>query len=220
LNQGESYYWQVKANNTAGSSSGCFVSTFATEPFDFALRVKVFIEAMYVSNQTMRSALNPNDTIADTITVGLASPTTKQILWSSKSIVNTSGTANVLFPQPALGQSYYIVVKHRNSLETWSLGTFAFNSPDTIYDFSNGANKAYGNNMIQVESGVYAIHSGDINQDGIINNADFAAVDNALGLGINTGYISTDVNGDGILESTDYSFIENKTQTIGTVMHP
>ena len=220
LNQGESYYWQVRANNTAGSSQSCFISTFATEPFDYALRVKVFVEAMYTSNQTMQAVFNPNDTISDSITVSLASPATKQILWSTKTLLNTTGTANALFPQPALGASYYIVVKHRNSLETWSQGTFAFNAPDTIYDFSNAANKAFGNNQVQVEPGVFAIHSGDINQDGIINATDFVTVDNTLGIGIFTGYISTDVNGDGILESSDYSFMENKTQTIRTVLHP
>jgi hypothetical protein len=69
VNQGESYYWQVRANNTAGASQSCFVSTFATIPFDYALRVKVFVEAMYLSNQTMYSALNPNDTLCDSITV-------------------------------------------------------------------------------------------------------------------------------------------------------
>ena len=67
---------------------------------------------------------------------------------------------------------------------------------------------------------MFAIHSGDINQDGIINATDFVTVDNTLGIGIFTGYISTDVNGDGILESSDYSFMENKTQTIRTVLHP
>ncbi len=220
MNQGDSYYWQVKANNSAGSSTGCNVSTFATEPFDFALNVKVFIEGMFLPNQTMKALLNPNDTLADTITVGLASPATKQILYSSKAIVSTFGRANALFPQPALGQTYYIVVKHRNSLETWSAGTFAFNSPDTIYDFTNAASKAYGNNMVQVATGIYAIHTGDINQDGLINSSDFNSINTSLGLGINSGYISSDINGDGILESSDYSFIENKTQTVRSVLHP
>jgi hypothetical protein len=150
----------------------------------------------------------------------LASPATKQILWSTKTILNNTGTANALFPQPALGQSYYIVVKHRNSLETWSQGTFAFNAPDTIYDFSDAAGKAFGNNQVQVEPGVFAIHSGDINQDGFINVTDFVTIDNTLGIGFFTGYISTDVNGDGILESSDYSFIENKTQTIRAILKP
>lgn len=220
INQGESYYWQVKANNTAGQSPGCFVSTFATEPFDFALIVKVFVEGMYLSNSTMYSALNPNDTLTDSITVELASPTTKQILWSSKAILNTSGYASALFPQPVLGQPYYIVVKHRNSLDTWSQGTFGFNSPDTLYDFSTAANKAFGNNMVQVEPGIFAIHSGDVNKDGIINYVDFSTLENSIGLGFNTGYINTDINGDGILESSDYSFIENKVQTIRTILHP
>lgn len=220
LNQGESYYWQVRANNTAGASQSCFVSTFATVPFDYALRVKVFVEAMYLSNGTMYSSLVPNDTLCDSIFVGLASPATKQILWSTKTILNTTGTASALFPQPALGQSYYIVVKHRNSLETWSQGTFAFNAPDTIYDFSNAAGKAFGNNQVEVQPGIFAIHSGDINQDGFINALDYVTTDNSLGMGFITGYISTDVNGDGILESSDYSFIENKTRTVRIVLHP
>ncbi len=220
LNQGGSYYWKILATNTAGTAQACNVNTFATEPFDFGLRVKVFIEGLYLSNQSMRAVFNPSDTITDSVTVSLASPITKQILWSTKTVVNTTGTANALFPQPALGQNYYIVVNHRNSLESRSQGSFGLNSPDTVYDFSTSANKAFGSNMIQMEPGVFAIHSGDINQDYVINNMDYVIVENSIGLGFNTGYIATDVNGDGILESTDYSWIENKTQTNFTVLHP
>lgn len=219
LSQGESYYWQVKANNTAGASSGCYVSTFATEPFDYALVIKVFVEGLYLSNQTMRSTMSLPDTIADTITVKLASPSTKQILWTTKATLNTTGIANALFPQPALGQTYYIVVSHRNSLDVWSQGTFGFNSPDTIYDFSTPA-KAYGNNMVEVSPGVFALHSGDVNFDGTINQSDFNLVESSIAAGIQTGYINTDINGDGILESSDYSFIENKTRTVRTIQHP
>lgn len=221
MQQGLTYYWKVNGVNTSGESNGCNINAFATEPLDYALRVKVFIEGMYsASTHSMAPLLNPNDTLSDTITVELTSPVTKLAMYTSKGVLSTTGTANILFPQPALGQSYYIVVKHRNSLQTWSAGTFAFNSPDTIYDFTTAASMAFGNRQIQLEPGVFGIHTGDLNQDGVINFTDIIVQDNSVAAGIQVGYQTGDINGDGIVESADYSWIENKVQVTVTSSHP
>lgn len=220
LNQGLTYYWQVQPTNSIGSTTGCNVNAFATVPLDYGMRVKVFLEGYYdKSTGKMNPLLNPNDTIADSITVSLADPTTKQIQYSSKGLLSINGIGSVLFPQPALGQNWYVVVGHRNSLTTWSQATFGYNNPDTIYDFSNAVGKAFGNNQVQVNTGVYAIHSGDINQDGVINNLDYNLVDGMLG-SISMGYLKEDLTGDGIIESTDYSLVENKSRAGLSILHP
>ena len=68
-------------------------------------------------------------------------------------------------------------------------------------------NNAYGNNQAQVDviSGVpvYAIYSGDMNQDGYIDIFDFPAFDFDALSGA-SGYLVTDLNGDGYTDIFDF----------------
>jgi hypothetical protein len=86
-------------------------------------------------------------------------------------------------------------------------------------------NKACGDNMVRVDSvlisgsyqPVYAIYSGDINQDGNIDLADFSLwdVDN---FNFNFGYIPTDLNGDGNTDLADFSIWDiNNYNFVGLV---
>lgn len=212
LAAGSSYYWRVEPYNSLGSTTGCATLVFATEPFQHALNIRMFLQAYYKGNQQMVAGIDPVvlDTIADSVTVCLASTTSPfSILYSSKTVLNTSGTATGYFTQPALQRSYYIVVKHRNSIETWSKNSFAFNDPDTTYNFTDLATKAYGNNLIEVEAGVFAIHSGDVNQNGIIDITDLNLIQSSIS-NFGFGYIPEDLNGDRVVEAADFSFIENK----------
>jgi len=59
-------------------------------------------------------------------------------------------------------------------------------------------NNALGDNQIQLEPGVFAIYSGDINQDGFIGVDDVAIVDNQ-NLNGDMGYVLGDVNGTDLL---------------------
>lgn len=221
MQQGANYYWSVVGVNVAGISQTCNINAFATEPLEYSLKLKVFLEGLYLaSTHKMVALLNPADTLADSITVNLINPVTKLVDYSSKGVVSVFGNSNILFPQPALGQNYYIAIKNRNSLEVWSSVIFGFNTPDTLYDFTIGATKAYGSNQILVEPGVYALHTGDLNQDGAINFNDFNVENSSLSSGYYVGYYPGDINGDGIIESTDYSWIENKTKTTFTKANP
>ena len=221
MQQGANYYWRVDGVNTTGSSVNCDVLAFATEPLDYALQLKVFVEGIYSTiTHSQFPVLNPSDTLSDSITVVLANPTTKLAQYTSKGVLSTNGIAFVLFPQPALQQTYYIVVKHRNSLDTWSASTFGFNAPDTLYDFTSSASKAYGSNLVLVEPGVYAIHTGDINQDGIININDLLFEETKISSSSIVGYLPGDLNGDGIIESSDYSWISNKVRNTFSVLRP
>lgn len=72
-------------------------------------------------------------------------------------------------------------------------------------------NNAYGDNMAQVDviAGVpvFAIYSGDINQDGGVDVLDFSLEEtdvNAFAFGYNV----TDLNGDGSSDVLDYAIIE------------
>ncbi|MBK6445643.1 MAG: hypothetical protein IPF81_10185 [Bacteroidetes bacterium] len=213
MHLGYTYYWRVAPLNASGESSSCAQLVFATDPFAYALNVKAFLEGFYIGNQLMNASIDPvtMDTIADTLTVSLASPLgSHAILYTTKALLTTSGLAPAYFPQPALQQSYYIVLNHRNSIETWSSTPFTFNDPDTTYNFTDANTKSFGSNMVQVETGVYAIQSGDVNQDDLVESADYSLVENDASQFL-FGYFPTDLTGDGLVESADYSIVENKS---------
>jgi len=107
--------------------------------------------------------------------------------------------------------NYYLVFKHRNSIETWSSSTINYVAGSTIsYDFSSSAFSAFGNNLKQVDLSPlrYAIYSGDVNQDGTIDASDVSAVDNDVNFSL-SGYVNTDVTGDNFVDAADLSIVEN-----------
>lgn len=69
-------------------------------------------------------------------------------------------------------------------------------------------NNAYGDNQAQVELGVFAIYSGDINQDGFISTDDVALVDADNLAGLFGGYILTDLNGDTFVSTDDVALVD------------
>ncbi len=106
---------------------------------------------------------------------------------------------------------YYVEVKHRNALSTWSADPVIFSYQQTSIAFSVAAFYAYGNNMIQVDNkpyNVFAFYSGDVNQDGIIDAADMQLVDNDAFESIG-GYVASDVNGDYFVDASDLFIIDN-----------
>ena len=131
--------------------------------------------------------------------------------------LNTDGTVSLTF-SPITG-SYYIAVKHRNSLQTWSINPVTVGQTPVLYDFSMAANKAYGNNMIQIGA-VWAIYTGDLNQDEFIDVFDYPAFDIDNLAGVNGVYSATDMNGDGFVDVFDYPLFENNNLNGIESIHP
>jgi hypothetical protein len=150
--------------------------------------------------------LNPSTSNPDSITVELRSSTSPYSLIESKKMLpNSSGTVLPVFQNAAETTPYYIVVKHRNSIETWSSTAIQFVSGFASYDFTIAQNKAYGNNL-KLINGKWCIYSGDVNQDGIINLNDLNLIysDNVSG---SQGYLSTDLNNDLLTEIYDLNLV-------------
>ena len=183
------------------------------------LNVKAFIQGFYSGNGTMAATLydlgNSSDaTATDTITVSLWNATSgTSPEYSQKVVLHTDGTATVQFPGATLGNSYYIVINHRNSVETWSASPVVITST-TNYDFSNGLTQAYGDGindaMKDMGNGVYAIYSGDINQDGAIDLSDLTPTQNDVS-NFEFGYNATDCSGDGSSDLIDLIIIQNNS---------
>ena len=177
------------------------------------IQIKAFLEGLYGGHGTMTPAPyntngNSPSSVADTIVIelhGVAIPClTKH---SYKTTLNINGIANSSFPNSIIGNSYYIVVKHRNSNETWSANPVLISSNNTSYDFSLSASKAFGNNLQNMGNGVFAIFVGDINQDGAIDFNDYPSLDISSNNG-DLGYNSTDLNGDASTDFNDYPILD------------
>ncbi len=161
-----------------------------------SLQLKLLIEGRF----------NGNSMIPDSVTVELRNQNNPfNLIEQKKVLVNDEGNVNIQLNNVANNSSYYLVVKHNNSLETWSANPITFINDIASYDFTTSANKAFGNNLKLVGNS-WCLISGDVNQDGYIEIDDLVNVyiNNALNVG---GYVNTDLNGDLITDMTDVNIV-------------
>jgi hypothetical protein len=144
--------------------------------------------------------------IADKITLELHQSTVPFSLIGTALSANllTSGYAQSMATTP-LPESFYIVVKHRNSIETWSAVPVTPVNGLVQYDFTSQITSAYGNNLKPLGS-YFGIYGGDVNLDGVVDALDMISVDNLSAPG-SGGYIPEDTNGDGIIDAPDMVLI-------------
>ena len=183
----------------------------SNDPASLTITIPVIMEIVVSVELTSFTALmdgfyDGNTMVPDTVTVELHNSTVPySLIDQTKIVLNSSGHGTGKFYNAVNGTPYYIVLKHRNSIETWSALPQTFTNSELSYDFTTGSNKAFGNNLKQIGT-KWCIYSGDVNQDGIVNNQDVILVltDNIIGI---TGYTSTDINGDAFTEIKDLSLV-------------
>ena len=145
------------------------------------------------------------------------------IIDSSLNILLGPGTGqNFIFKNVQNGIPYFVVVKHRNALETWSASPVTFVNREASIAFSVDAIYAYGNNEIQVDSSpynVFAFYSGDVNQDGTIDATDISMIDNDAA-NFTSGYVATDLTGDDFVDGTDFVIADNNAADFVSVVKP
>lgn len=118
--------------------------------------------------------------------------------------------------------SYYIVLKHRNSLETWSKTPWDFYTQNVQHaEFTQLATSAYGDNLVQVDSSPqrFALYGGDVNQDGTIDGTDLQLIDNDA-YNFVTGFVPTDAYIDYIVDGTDYALADNNAYSFISKIAP
>ncbi|CAN5458857.1 hypothetical protein BH10BAC5_BH10BAC5_10260 [soil metagenome] len=159
---------------------------------EVSLKVKFSIQGLW----------NGSTLTSDTVKIYLRNSTAPYApIDSITKLVNSQGNDSVSFLNAAAG-SYYVSIKHRNSLETWSALSQALPIGSySIIDLTTGQNAAYGNNLI-FSNGVWCIYSGDINGDGVINGNDFTTFSTEFS---QSGYLNSDLNNDGVVNGNDFT---------------
>lgn len=167
------------------------------------LRLNALLEGLYSNIK--------NSMIKDTVSVYIRSQTAPyQLIDSSRSLLDSTGFGTFNFSNASNSVPYYIIFRHRNSLEVWSKSGHSFVSDNLSYNFTLDPSMTFGNNAIQVDDSPikYAIYSGDVDQNGIIDLDDVVLVSNDANL-FNSGYVSSDLNGNKYVELSDIIYAFN-----------
>lgn len=181
---------------------------------DNTLNLTMFIEGFYsqVSGRTVR----------DTIRVYLRNDDSPySIVDSGKAYISTTGTASFTFENIFPEEYYYIHLKHRNSIETWSSDAVTFNEHNITYNFTNSMTKAYGDNMKRVDLTpvTYAVYGGDSDQDGSVDASDLSIIDNDAS-NFTLGYVNSDLTGDNVTDASDAAIADNNAAEFVTSVTP
>ncbi len=194
----------IDGNLRSGSTPDLGADEFSGNMYTFALQA--LIQGFYTDGIAKNNLYG--SMIPDTVTVEIRNASSPYALvTSSQAVLDTSGFGIFQMGSWTPGNSYYIVVKHRNLVETWSrAGGETFSLTAAQYSFVDTA-KAYGDN--QVKQGEYwCMYNGDVNQDGAVDLGDMIDIDNDNANFV-TGYVPTDVDGNNSTDLSDMIIADN-----------
>ncbi|MBK7762090.1 MAG: hypothetical protein IPI46_01800 [Bacteroidetes bacterium] len=214
----------IRFKDEVGSWSQVLSNGFCRNEGDSAITIKVFLEGYYQGSGLMASVMQnqgvgSDPLLCDSIDVEMhQSNSPYAIVETQRAALKTDGTAKCYF-SPAINGSYFLSVKHRNGIQTWSaIPIYKGNCP-TFYDFTNTETKAFGDNLVEVENGVWAMYSGDINQDENIDLLDMSILDTDMSNFL-FGYFASDINGDGNVDLLDSPITEANLNSFVFSAHP
>jgi hypothetical protein len=207
------HYWRVIAKDSNNQLAGASAIWSFTPTFSIYLTVKCAVQAMLIPIPGTHAR---RDTFAVYLRNNL-SP--YQIVDSAKAVIDSvTLTGNFNFVTAPTG-NYYIVVRHFNSIETWSKsgGEFLQTGIQNNYDFTSAITQAYGNNL-KLRAGKYCFYSGDVNQSGFVEGTDFMRIANGA-YNFEVGpRLPEDLDASGLVDATDFSIVDNNSLFfIGTI---
>jgi hypothetical protein len=139
----------VPAGTTSGkitvtNPNGCSTISSAnfgvgSTPLIISLNLKVFLQGFYTGGGLMNPVIDPgNPSVCDSIRVELRPSTDiSQSPYPRIGLLSTTGQFSATYTNTIGNASYYIVVKHRNSIETWSKNPVYFPVGGIVnYDFT------------------------------------------------------------------------------------
>ena len=189
------------------------------------LSIKVLPEGLWNGSNLNKAQGNGSSeysgNIADQITFELHDASNYSTVVYSLDSINLPQSGTALFTVPAsYSGSYYIAVRHRNSIETVSSSPVSFAGTMISYNFTTADSQAFGSNLQFLNTGIYGVFSGDSNGDGAVDGLDMIEIDNDAA-GFNSGYLVTDLNGDGAVDALDLIMVDNNaTNFISRITPP
>lgn len=197
--------------------NGIFSYRGYKEELSLTLNLKLAIEGFYNNSD---NTLNMRDTVTAYLR-SISSP--YSIVDSSRAVLDSVTLNGVFHFYNSFTGTYYISVKHRNSLETWSKsgGQSLINGYSQTYDMTDIASKAYGSNLVQTDASpvIFAVYSGDVNNDSYIDLTDIVYINNDAGNFV-TGYQLSDVTGNNISDLSDVLITYNNAGNFVSVIRP
>jgi len=195
------------------------VAPISLPPATKNLNFKVFLEGLYNAEsgllvKTQGSATGETTydmfagNVADTLSIALAETTAPfNTVYSIHGVpLHTDGSIALSSVPGTLSGTYYIIVRHRNHVETWSQAV-SLGGAVTNYDFTTDVAKAWGSNLKQMGS-AYCLFAGDSNGDQYVDVVDVGLVFNK-NLDGSFGYQIEDLNGDGFIDVLDVGIVFN-----------
>jgi len=213
------YY--VRGEGGCVSTGDCANITIEANPSS-TVQLKLFLQGYYENNSMMTSTLlnegvGTNMLITDSLLVRLHDPITHALVAQKTALLQTNG--DVVCNFCPLQGNYEISIQHRNTIETWASNSISLSNEITNYDFTTAANKAYGDNQVEIENGIFAFYSGDLNQDENIDLLDLSILDTDIN-NFEFGYFATDINGDGNVDLLDGPNVEDNVNNFIFVSKP
>ena len=192
----------------------CFNECSSCAPATKTLNLTAYLQGIYVGDGAMHKAQDENGdhfpgTVADQVTIELHDGTAPyDVAYTFNNVdLNTDGTLSIPTVSASASGSYYISIKHRNSVEIWSAAPISFSGSTISYNFSTASTQAYGFDAMVDIGGVFALFVGDVNQDGLVDGDDITIMDPDVILG-SAGYLNTDLDGYGYVDGDDYVIID------------
>ncbi len=188
------------------------------------VNLRFFVQGYYVGASSMNSVKFNQDGVSSPtdvvdVTVELHSATAPyETLHTATGTLQTDGIVTVSFAGAPSG-SFYVAVKGSNIVQTLSATPQTVGAVALSYDFSSAASQAYGDNMIEMEPGVFAFYSGDTDQNGNIDTLDYAQWETDYNE-FASGVFATDLDGNGNVDTLDYTIWESNYNNFVSTVSP
>lgn len=181
------------------------------------LKITMIVEGFYNLNSNHLNRKDPVKAILRSSTSPYG------VIDSAGAIIDSLTFSGIFYFTNAPAGQYFIIVKHRNSIETWSKDGGEFLSKNVLnsYNFSNDIKHAFGMNLKELASSPvrFALYSGDVNQDGFIEVTDLSEIDNDV-FNYLYGNPATDIDGNGMVDLSDISIADNNALNYVSLIRP
>lgn len=220
FNNNDVFLCEITAAGYKVASNAVTVTTINCSPQ--AVNAKVLLQGYYLAGGIMQPVLynqgiGSNGNLTDTATIELhATSYPYSLIGSRNAVLQTNGMLSTSITCPP-GQ-YYLVIRHRNTIPTWSAVPVLVGT-STVYDFTVSNANAYGGNMVEVENGIWALFSGELAKDENIDLIDYSLLETDVN-GFLNGYLATDLNGDGNVDLLDSPILEQNIEAFIYSIHP